>query len=248
MNAVNAYGPLAPVYDKFTDDVDYDAFADFYESAFKTRRKAVHTVLDVGCGTGTLTALLAKRGYEMIASDASSDMLCIAQEKFAEMPDIMPPLFLCQPMTELDLYGTVDAAVSCLDAVNYLPPKDLPELLRRLHLFIEPDGLFIFDINTPERLHSLDGTTSVDEDENSLCLWRADFDADENALCYGMDLFTRRGRFWQRACEEHIEFVYEPDEVCAKLEAAGFVNVQICKNGPQAELGRIFFLAENTAH
>lgn len=248
MNAVNAYGPLAPVYDKFTNDINYDAFVDFYESAFQRRSKSVHTILDVGCGTGTLTALLAKRGYELIAADASSDMLCIAQEKFAEMPDVMPPLFLCQSMTTLDLYGTVDAAVSCLDSVNYLPPKDLPELLRRLHLFIEPDGLFIFDINTPERLRLLDGTTSVDEDENSLCLWRADFDERENALCYGMDLFTRRGRFWQRACEEHIEYVHEPDAVRKKLEEAGFANIELCEDGPQAAFGRVFFVAENTAH
>lgn len=146
---MNAYGSLAPVYDAFTRDVDYGAFADFYEAAFARRKRPVRTVLDLGCGTGTLTALLARRGYELLAADASPDMLMVAQEKFAALPDVTPPLFLCQSMTELDLYGTVDAAVSCLDAVNYLPPKDLPELLRRLHLFLEPDGVFVFDIQSP---------------------------------------------------------------------------------------------------
>ena len=245
---MNAYGPLAPVYDKFTSDVDYAAFADFYEAVFAKRGKTVRTLLDVGCGTGTLTVLLAQRGYEMIAADASTDMLCIAQEKFAELPDVVPPLFLCQSMTELDLYGTVDAAVSCLDAINYLPPKDLPELLRRLHLFLEPDGIFIFDINSPQRLRSLDGTTSVDEDENSLCLWRADFDVNEQTLCYGLDLFTRRGRFWQRSCEEHVEYVHEPETLLAQLRDAGFVRTELCETGPQSELGRLFVIAENTPH
>ena len=144
---MGAYGPLASVYDKFTSDIDYESFADFYESVFSERQKTVKTLLDVGCGTGTLTAIMAQRGYELVAADASSDMLCIAQEKFSELPDVIPPLFLCQSMTELDLYGTVDAAVSCLDAVNYLPPEDLPEFFRLLNLFVEPGGLFVFDIN-----------------------------------------------------------------------------------------------------
>ncbi|MGI5984631.1 MAG: class I SAM-dependent methyltransferase [Clostridiales bacterium] len=245
---MSAYGPLAPVYDKFTSDICYEDFADFYEKVFRSRNKNVKTLLDVGCGTGTLTAIMAHRGYEMVAADASSDMLCIAQEKFSELTDVIPPLFLCQSMTELDLYGTVDAAISCLDAVNYLPPSDMPEFLRLMHLFIEPDGIFIFDINSPERLRSLDGFTSVDEDENSLCLWRADFDVDENALYYGMDIFTRRGRFWQRSFEEHVEYSYEPQELLKLLSEAGFTNSEICMNGPQNELGRVFIITENTSH
>ena len=245
---MNAYGSLAPVYDAFTRDVDYGAFADFYEAAFARRKRPVCTVLDLGCGTGTLTALLARRGYELLAADASPDMLMVAQEKFAALPDVTPPLFLCQSMTELDLYGTVDAAVSCLDAVNYLPPKDLPELLRRLHLFLEPDGVFVFDIQSPARLRALDGSTSVDEDENSLCLWRADFDEQENALCYGMDLFTRRGRLWERSCEEHVEYVHDPETLRQRLAEAGFVNIEVSQSGPQGEHGRLFVTAENTPH
>ena len=245
---MSAYGPLAPVYDKFTSDVRYEDFADFYENVFKSRGKAVKTLLDVGCGTGTLTALMAQRGYELVAADSSSDMLCIAQEKFSALNNVIPPLFLCQSMTELDLYGTVDAAVSCLDAVNYLEPADLPELFRLLHLFIEPSGILIFDINSPERLRSLDGYTSVDEDENSLCLWRADFDEDEKALYYGMDIFTRRGRFWQRSFEEHIEYCHDPSKLIELLLTTGFSNTELRTDGPQNELGRIFIIAENTPH
>ena len=189
---------------------------------------------------------LGQRAAVEIAADGSPDMLMEAREKSAGLA--AAPLYLCQSAEELDLYGTVDAAVSCLDAINYLPPKDFPELLRRLHLFLEPEGIFIFDINSPQRLRSLDGTTSVDEDENSLCLWRADFDVNEQTLCYGLDLFTRRGRFWQRSCEEHVEYVHEPETLLARLREAGFVNTEICESGPQSELGRLFVIAENTPH
>lgn len=245
---MDAYGPLAPEYDRLTSDVDYNEFAGFYENVFSRRGKSISTILDLGCGTGTLTCLLAQKGYELIAADASADMLCIAREKATELALSPPPLFLCQSFTELDLYGTVDAAVSCLDAVNYLPPEDVPEMLRLLHLFIEPDGLFIFDVNSPQRLRSLDGYTSVDEDENMLCLWRAEFDEAENALCYGMDIFTRRGKLWKRSSEEHIEYVHEPDRLAALLAEAGFINVELCSDGPQHELGRLFIIAENTPH
>lgn len=246
--SMNAYNSLAPIYDDLTGDVNYNDFADFYEACFKMHPRKVKSVLDLGCGTGTLTCILAQRGYELIAADSSADMLSVAQEKASGLSGVTPPLFLCQSMTELDLYGTVDAAVSCLDAVNYLPPEELPELFRLLHLFIEPDGILIFDINSPERLRSLDGSTFVDEDEDKLCLWRADFDEDENALFYGMDIFTRRGRLWQRSFEEHIEYAHDGQKLLAMLSDKGFKNARIISGGPQPELGRIFISADNTPH
>ncbi len=242
---MSPYSSLAPLYDELTTDVNYAQFADFYEKVFKDRGKQVKNLLDIGCGTGTLSCLMSQRGYEIIAADSSSDMLCIAQEKASEISDIVQPMFLCQSMTELDLYGTVDAAVSCLDAVNYLHPDDISAFFGLLHLFIEPGGIFIFDINTPQRLKSLDGYTSVDEDEDKLCLWRADFDEAENALFYGMDIFTRRGRLWQRSFEEHIEYAHDPKKLKSELEDSGFNNVELCQTGPQHELGRLFIIAEN---
>lgn len=243
-----AYGSLAEIYDRFTYDVDYKAFADFYEARFKERAVKPKTILDAGCGTGSLTMIMAMLGYELISVDASADMLSIAQEKCAEARLSASPLFLCQELGELDLYGTVDSAISSLDCVNYLPEERIPEFFRRLHLFIEPGGLFIFDINSPERLKSLDGFTSVDEDEDNLCLWRADFDEEENALVYGIDIFTRRGRFWQRSSEEHIEYAHAPETLSALLQNAGFSDIEICSSGPQGELGRLFVIAKNTPH
>lgn len=244
-----AYGPLAKIYDDLTNDVEYEVFADYYEATFAGRKKNVKTILDLGCGTGTLALLLAKRGFDTVAVDASEDMLMVAQEKCCELPsNCIRPLFLCQSMSEIDLYGTMDAAVSCLDAVNYIPDEEVAEMLRLLHLFIEPDGILIFDINSPERLRSLDGYTFVDEDEDKLCLWRADFDEEQNALFYGMDIFTRRGKLWQRSFEEHVEYVHEPELIIKQLEAAGFINIEIRRDGPQHELDRVFVVADNTPH
>lgn len=242
------YGPLAPLYDRLTQDVNYEAFADFYESIFRARMPEARTLLDLGCGTGSLTAIMSKRGYELIASDISADMLMEARDKCFQLEGIIQPLFLCQAMTELDLYGTVNAAYSSLDAINYLPDSQLPRVFSLLHLFIEPGGIFIFDINSPQRLRSLDGSVSVDEDENILCLWRGDYDSEEKALFYALDIFTRKGRHWQRSTEEHVEYVHEPEALCRMLSDAGFINIQIISDGPQSELGRLFIAAENTDH
>ncbi|HHU22963.1 MAG TPA: class I SAM-dependent methyltransferase [Clostridiales bacterium] len=241
---MSAYGPLAKWYDLLTRDVPYTEFADYYEGIFKARTAAVDTILDLACGTGTLTYILAERGYELIGVDASPDMLSLAAEKAGELEKGIKPLFLCQELAELDLYGTVDAAVSCLDGMNYLPPNQLPRVFHRLKLFIRPGGLFIFDVHSPERLRSLDGGTFVDESRDVLCLWRAEYDRKENYLVYGMDIFTRSGNLWSREREEHIEYAHEPDMLAELLKNAGFGNIEMGAPGPHRELGRIFIVAE----
>ena len=238
---MNCYEALAPWYDSLTGDVPYGAIADFYERAFADEGGEFRLLLDLCCGTGSMTWELAGRGYEMIAADRSVDMLMQARSKQGKCT--VQPLFLCQAAEELDLYGTVDAAVCCLDGFNYIPADTLPEVFRRLHLFIRPDGLLIFDIRTPDFLRALDGQVFVDEKEDVLCLWRADFDEELNALVYGMDLFTRRGRLWERSGEEHLEYAHTPEALCAMLEAAGFENVSLRSDGPQGAAGRLYIIA-----
>ena len=124
---MSAYSALAAPYDALTGDVPYEEFADWYETALTRRGGAVHTLLDLGCGTGTLSLLMAERGYEMICTDASADMLSVFQQKLWERTgDATPPLLLCQRSEELDLYGTVDGAYCSLDGMNYLPGALLP--------------------------------------------------------------------------------------------------------------------------
>ncbi len=241
---MNCYGPLAEWYDTLTGDVPYDSFAEFYEAEFARNGGEFRLILDLCCGTGTLTVKMADRGYELIAVDASEDMLMEARQKSASLSPA--PLFLCQDAAELDLYGTVDAAYSSLDGFNYIPPDDLAEVFRRLHLFVRPDGLLIFDIKAPEWFRSADGDVFVDENDDMLCLWRADFDESENALIYGMDIFSRKGKLWDRASEEHVEYAHSEGMLEALLGKAGFVNIRFRTDGPQSDKSRIFVIAERS--
>ena len=186
---MSCYESLAPLYDRLTNDVDYLHFADRYEAAFRADKGEFHLLLDLFCGTGSMSYEMSRRGYELISVDASPEMLMEAREKCASLP--VPPLLLLQDATELDLYGTVDAGFCSLEGINYLSPIQMDTMVSRLKNFIRPQGLFLFDIRSPEFLLAQDGSTSVDEDEDLFCVWRADYDPAESALIYGMDLFTQ---------------------------------------------------------
>lgn len=245
---MKAYGPLAGCYDLLTQDVPYDALADFYENALRLPGREHMTLLDLCCGTGTLSCMLAVRGHELIGTDVSAEMLALAREKADKAPVRVKPMFLCQDASELDLYGTVEGAYCSLDALNYISARELPELVRRLHLFIEPGGRLAFDMHSPEHLRGLDGQTFVDESEDVLCLWRAEFDEDEQALFYDMDIFRRRGALWDRESEEHVEYAHEPERLCAVLRDGGFTDVRVTQGVLPEQPWRLFFVAENMGH
>jgi len=231
---VSVYESLAAFYDTLTEDVDYNAFADRYEHMIQGAT-CPKIVLDLACGTGTLTRIFADRGYQMIGVDGSADMLAKAAAK-TEAGEI---LYLHQPLSELDLYGTVDAVVCTLDSLNYLPPGDLNEALRRVSLFLAPGGVLAFDIHSPDKLMRLDGELFCDERENLLCLWRCSFDADEKACYYDFDLFEQAGDLWRRSRETHVQHAYTAEDMRERLELAGFINSTI-----QSEGERIFFRTE----
>ena len=181
------------------------------------------------CGTGSMTWLLAGRGYELIAVDGSQEMLAAAREKSA--PAEVPPLFLHQSMPRLDLYGTVDAAICCLDSLNYLTnPRDVQRTFQRLHLFISPGGLLAFDVRLPERLAALDGQVFLDETEDTYCVWRTEY---RRGLCtYYMDLFTlAEDGSWDRSFELHRQRGYSVEQLTRWLEEAGFADVRTWGDG-----------------
>ena len=242
---MSAYGPLAACYDAFTRDVPYDALAAYYLSLLRRPGKERMTLLDLCCGTGALTLRLAGDGHELIGVDLSPEMLSRARAKAEEAALDTPPLFLCQAAPELDLYGTVEGAFCCLDGFNYLPPEDLPETLRRLHLFIEPGGVLAFDFHAPEHLRELDGCCFADETDDALCIWRGEFDDGEGALFYAIDILTRAGALWRREQEEHVEYAHSPEALRGALERAGFSDITLLRDGPQHEQGRLFFRAVN---
>ena len=245
---MSAYEALAAVYDQLTGDVGYQRRADYVEKLFRRSQIPVHTVLDLACGTGAMTALLTERGYELIAADASPDMLAQAREKAADLTG-EPPVFLHQSMTALDLYGTVDAAICCLDSLNYLTSsRDVQRCFQRLHLFIAPGGLLVFDINSPAKLSSLDGQVFLDETEDIYCVWRTEYEKRSRICSYWMDIFTRRADGgWNRACEEHRQRAYDVDELRTWLLEAGFTRVRTygdCRMAaPRENEQRIYFSA-----
>ena len=150
---MNSYETLSEYYDRFTDDVGYEEWADFFERLFEREGVKPSLVLDLACGTGSLTRILAQRGYDMIGADASPEMLMQA----------------------------VDACLCCLDSVNYVTePEALQTAFERVHTFLNPDGLFVFDINTPEKFARIDGESYVREDDGVFCVWQA---AVEDGLC-----------------------------------------------------------------
>ena len=240
---MSAYAALAGGYDALTGDVPYEALAEWYQAAFSRAEEAVHTVLDLGCGTGTLSLLLAERGYELICADPSADMLSVFSQKLWELPEgCVRPMLLCQSAQELDLYGTVEACVSSLDAFNYLPPEDIPGVLHRLRLFIAPGGVLAFDFLSPEHMRSLDGQCFVDEEDGAFCVWRAS--VEEGVLRYGLDLFSpERHGLYRRGQEEHSEYIHEPAFLISALEAEGFGDIALHSDGPQHEQGRLFLTA-----
>lgn len=225
---MNSYGFLAGCYDRLTYDVDYAAWAGYIEKHFQRNPLPGKTVLDLACGTGSLTRQLALRGYELIGVDRSPEMLAEAAEKNRGMSPI-EPIFLCQSMEKLDLYGTVDACVCCLDSVNYVTdPKKLARAFARVHLFLTPGGLFLFDVNSPAKLEGLDGQVFLDETEDTYCVWRTEFSGRSRICSYFMDIFRldqATGR-WDRGEELHRERAYTTEELTSMLEAAGFRSIK----------------------
>ena len=224
---MTSYMALAGFYDKLMRDIDYGAVAEYYEEAI--RQQGAASVLDAACGTGTVAAALASKGYDVIAADVSPEMLSVAYEKLSAVSCEKPPLLLNQSLAELDLYGTVDSAICTLDGLNYLSPEELTAAVGRIFLFLEPGGIFVFDVNTPEKFADMDGMTYSDEADDVYCVWKTALTPDRKACVYSVDIFSKgRGNSWSREYEEHTEYLYGESELKEILASAGFEAVETC--------------------
>lgn len=243
---MGSYEFLAGSYDAFTADVDYPRWADYVEGHFSRLKRPVRTVLDLACGTGSLTRELALRGYSLMGVDLSADMLSLAEEKCRDLDD--RPRFFCRSMEKLRLPEPVDACVCCLDSVNYiLKPKRLREAFRRVYEALEPGGLFLFDADTPEKLESMDGEVFLDETEDEYVVWRGEYSERRRVCSFWMDIFRRQGAVWLRGEELHEEYAYTMNELESYLKEAGFVRIkrygELKFRAPKEREQRIFFAA-----
>ena len=243
---MDAYKALAGCYDRLTNDVDYRAVVDFYFEILRKEQVRPRTAVDLACGTGSVAVLLAKRGIHVTGVDLSEDMLTVAWDKASGMGN--PPLFVCQSLQRLRLPRGVDLAVCALDSLDYITePADCAEAIRRVYKCLNPGGIFIFDVNTPQKLRAMDGQVFLDEDEDVYCVWRGEFDEKTNICSYGMDLFRREGNVWQRSFEEHREYAYSEQQLRQFLRDAGFTGIRVyadrsfAQPGPGAQ--RIYFSA-----
>ena len=243
---MDAYKELAISYDRLTNDVDYGAVVSFYHEILEAEGADPRSAVDLACGTGSVTALLAERGIPVIGVDMSEDMLTVAMQKTQDMEN--PPRFICQKLQDLRLARGVDLAVCALDSMDYITdPADCQEAIRRVYKALNPGGIFIFDVNTPEKLRAMDGQVFLDEDEDVYCVWRGEFDEETNICSYGMDLFQRHGDLWERSFEEHREYAYSASQLKAYLKAAGFTGIRIYGDrrmeAPSPEDQRIYIKA-----
>lgn len=242
---MESYTVLAEFYDQLTTDVPYLRWADYLEKQFSRHKTPIHSIVELGCGTGTLAAILASRGYQVTAVDLSPDMLSVAAGKCGEL-DVQ---LVCQDMSRLALPIQADAVICCLDSLNYVTrPAQVQRTFQRVFRALKPGGLFLFDVKTPYALEGADGQVYIDENEEVYCVWRGEYDARRRICGYGIDLFAlQEDGSWWRDGEYHEEYAYTMEELSAWLGDAGFTRVKQFGNlrlsQPKEGEERVFFTA-----
>ena len=222
---MDAYTGFAEVYDEFMEDVPYEKWRDLVVAELKKEGIADGLVLDLGCGTGTFTRMLAEAGYDMIGVDGSQEMLMEAREKTADSGI----LYLCQDMREFELYGTVRAIVSTCDTMNYLlTPEDFIRTLRLANNYLDPGGVFIFDLNTLYKFREVMGNTTIAESgEDASFIWDNYFDEETGRNEYDLTLFIRQENgLFARVSEVHEEQGYAPEQILEFIARSGMEYVR----------------------
>ena len=246
---MEAYTSFARVYDTFMDNVPYEEWADYIEEILKEYEIKDGLVLDLGCGTGSITEKLAEKGYDMIGIDYSGEMLEIAMEKREESGSDI--LYLMQDMREFELYGTVRAIISACDSVNYiLEEEELEEVFRLVNNYLDPEGIFLFDFNTEYKYKEILGDQTIAEArEKCSFIWDNFYDEEEQINEYQLTLFVQeKGSLYRRYQEEHYQRAYTLESIKALIEASGLVFVKAydayTRNEPNKYSERICVVAK----
>ena len=224
---MEAYSDFALVYDTLMDNTPYERWCELIVGLLKRYGIEKDLVLDLGCGTGTLTELLAREGYDMIGVDYSEEMLSRAMEKREESG--LSILYLLQDMREIELYGTVKAIVSVCDSLNYLlEEEDVIETFRLVNNYLDPKGLFIFDFNTVHKYRDVIGDTTIAENrEDCSFIWENYYNEEERINEYDVTFFVKEGDLFRKFEETHYQRGYTVEEMQAYLEKAGLELISV---------------------
>ena len=235
---MDAYTSFAAVYDTFMDNIPYEEWKSYLKELLKEYGVQDGLVLDLGCGTGTMTELLAADGYDMIGVDNSEEMLEIAREK--QIKSGHEILYLLQDMREFELYGTVGAVFSICDSLNYITePEELKQVFRWVNNYLDPGGIFIFDFNTEYKYREVLGDQTIAEArEDCSFIWDNYYYEEERINEYELNLFIREdaeseteGDLYRRFRETHFQRAYTLEEI-TRMEECDKRNVcdEICQN------------------
>lgn len=247
---MESYSQFANVYDCLMGDVDYKKRSAYLLKLFKKHGKTPTLLLDVACGTGGFSNQMALKGLEVIGVDMSEEMLSVARENSADLG--VDVLYLCQKAEELDLYGTVDGAICCLDSVNHITDiKNLEAAFNKVSLFLEEDCLFIFDVNTEYKHREILGNNTfvIDQDE-VYCVWQNEFNEKKLLTDISLDFFVYddETKMYDRFTEEFSERAYTDEELHGLLEKCGFsveaVYGDLTEDAPTDVTDRKIFVAK----
>ncbi len=242
------YESFAAVYDTFMDNVPYEEWSGYLIRLLRREGIGDGLVLELGCGTGSMTELLARAGYDMIGVDNSADMLEVALEKKERSG--LDILYLLQDMREFELYGTVRAVVSVCDSLNYVTKEeDLLEVFRLVNNYLDPGGIFVFDLNTVYKYRDLLGDATIAENrEEGSFIWENSYFEEEQINEYDLTLFIRQeGGLFRKYEETHYQRAYEPETVKRLLGQAGLkleaVYDAFTLEAPGEKSERVYFIA-----
>lgn len=247
---MEAYTGFASVYDKFMDNIPYKVWCAYLIELLREFGVKDGLVLDLGCGTGNVTEILSRCGYDMIGIDNADEMLNIAMDKKAESG--LDILYLNQDMRDFELYGTVKAVISICDSINYIPEQsELVQVFRLVNNYLDPGGIFIFDMNTEYKYREiLDDCTIAENREECSFIWENYYDHEERINQYDLTIFVKEMQtgLYEKLEETHFQKAYALEEVISALEEAGMKYLTsyhaFSKEEPRSDSERVYIIAK----
>lgn len=246
-----AYKSFAQVYDLFMNNVPYEEWCRYLTGLLEEYGISGGLLLELGCGTGSMTELLSQKGYDMIGVDNSEDMLEIAMDKRVNSGHDI--LYLLQDMREFELYGTVRAVISICDSMNYiLEEEDLLQVFRLVNNYLDPGGYFIFDLNTIYKYEQIGESTIAENLEEASFIWDNFYDAKTQINEYELAIFIPEGEegLYRKYEEFHEQRGYDPEVIRRLLEEAGMRFVAaydaFTRNPVRPDSERIYVIARES--